>query len=49
MGVADDGSPDRRHVSAATEREVLTKVRRLERSRQSGRIAVSGRAPTVEA
>ena len=49
MGVSDDGSPDRRHVSASTQREVVRKVRALERARDSGQVTAAGRAPTVEA
>lgn len=49
MGVRDDGKPDRRHVSATTEAEVIRKVRALERDRDAGRARKPGRAPTVQA
>jgi integrase len=49
MGVRDDGTPDRRHVSARTEAEVRQKVRALERDRDAGRVRRPGRAWTVEA
>jgi integrase len=48
MGVHDDGKPDRRHVSAATEAEALRKVRDLEKDRDAGRVKRPGRAWTVE-
>lgn len=48
MGQRDDGSPDRRHVSAKTEAEALRKVRELEKDRDAGRIRRPGRAWTVE-
>jgi integrase len=48
MGVLDNGRPDRRHVSAKTEAEVLQKVRDLEKDRDAGRIKRPGRAWTVE-
>ncbi|HEY3008656.1 MAG TPA: site-specific integrase [Micromonosporaceae bacterium] len=48
MGVRDDGTPDRRHVSAKTEASVLTKIRDLERDRDAGRVTRPGRAWTVE-
>jgi len=48
MGVKNDGTTDRRHVMARTEREVTLKVRELERQRDKGTEADAGRAPTVE-
>ncbi|HVU62132.1 MAG TPA: tyrosine-type recombinase/integrase [Mycobacteriales bacterium] len=48
MGTTDDGRPDRRHVTAATQRDVAAKVRELERARDTGRAATAGRAPTVQ-
>jgi integrase len=48
MGVKDDGSPDRRHVRGRNEAEVTRKVRKLERERDKGNAANSGKAPTVE-
>lgn len=48
MGIADDGSPDRRHRRAASEAEVTEKVRELEAQRDGGRASKPGRAPTVE-
>ena len=48
MGVKDDGSTDRRHVSAKTEAEVIRKVRALEKDRDAGRVKRPGRAWTVE-
>jgi len=49
MGVRDDGKPDRRHVSAKTESEVIAKVRKLERERDDGRTTSAGRKMKVEA
>lgn len=48
MGVRDNGTSDRRHVSAKTEAEVWRKVRDLEKDRDAGRIKRPGRAWTVE-
>ena len=48
MGVRDNGAPDRRHVSAKSEAEVLRKVRELEKDRDAGRTKRPGRAWTVE-
>jgi integrase len=48
MGVKDDGSPDRRHVTGKSETIVTRKVRDLERKRDAGNAANAGRAPTVE-
>ena len=36
VGVRDDGRPDRRHVMASTQAEIVTKVRKLEQERGSG-------------
>jgi integrase len=47
VGIKDDGSPDRRHRSAATETAVTRKVRELERKRDSGSAGKAGRALTV--
>jgi integrase len=47
MGLADDGSPDRRHRTARTEAEVTRKVRALERARDSGQRVARGQAMTV--
>jgi hypothetical protein len=44
VGVNNDGSPDRRHRSAATQTEVTRKVRELERKRDSGGAGKAGRA-----
>ncbi|MEV0392308.1 tyrosine-type recombinase/integrase [Polymorphospora rubra] len=48
VGVRDDGRPDRRHVQATTEREVIRKVRELERNRDSGTVRKPGQRWTVE-
>jgi integrase len=48
MGVKNDGSPDRRHVTGKTEKAVTEKVRKLEAERYAGNAANAGRAPTVE-
>jgi integrase len=48
MGVRDDGRPDRRHVSASTEAEVIRKVRGLEKDRDSGNVRKPGHGWTVE-
>ena len=47
-GVKDDGSPDRRHIKRATEAEVISEVRRIERERHDGKLRKAGRAWTVE-
>jgi integrase len=47
VGVRDDGRPDRRHVQARTQAEVIAKVRGLERERDSGRVPRPGRHWTV--
>jgi integrase len=46
-GHGPDGRRDRRHVSAKTRAEVVSKVRALERQRESGNLATAGRIPTV--
>src|SRR5262245_10844268 len=48
MGVSDNGTPDRRHVSAKTEAQVLQKIRALEKARDLGKLAKPGRPWTVE-
>jgi integrase len=47
VGVRDDGKPDRRHVRGKTKAEVTEKVRKLERQRDSGRMAKAGQRWTV--
>lgn len=47
VGVRDDGKPDRRHVRGATEAEVVKKVRKLERERDTGKVRRAGRAETL--
>lgn len=42
VGVRDDGRTDRRHVMAKTKGEVVTKVRKLEKLRDSGRVPKPG-------
>ena len=48
MGVKNDGSPDRRHVSGKNQADVTEKVRKLEAQRDAGKPSKAGRAPTVE-
>ena len=48
MGVRDDGTPDRLHVASKDRAKVASKVRQLERQRDSGNIARPGRPWTVE-
>jgi integrase len=48
IGVRDNGKPDRRHVQAKTESEVIRKVRALEQERGAGRVRKPGRGWTVE-
>lgn len=48
VGVRNDGRPDRRHVQAMTEAEVIRKVRALERERDSGTVRKVGQRWTVE-
>lgn len=47
VGSRDDGSPDRRHVMG-TEADVIRKVRKLERERESDTVRASGPTWTVE-
>jgi integrase len=49
MGVRNDGSPDRRHVTGRTEKTVTGKVRALEKQREQGTVAEAGTALTVAA
>ncbi len=48
VGVKDDGSPDRRHRMARDEKTLRTKVRELEKQRDTGTAGVVGAAWTVE-
>lgn len=48
VGVKNNGRPDRRHVQAMTEAEVIRKVRALERERDSGTVRKVGQRWTVE-
>jgi hypothetical protein len=48
VGVLDNGRPDRRHVQARTEAEVIRKVRKIERDRDTGRVRKPGNDWTVE-
>ncbi|MGH3889171.1 MAG: tyrosine-type recombinase/integrase [Pseudonocardiaceae bacterium] len=48
VGVLDNGKPDRRHVQATTEAEVIRKVRKLERDRDTGKVRKPGNEWTVE-
>nr|WP_206745649.1 site-specific integrase [Jatrophihabitans sp. GAS493] len=48
VGVKGDGSPDRRHVRAQSEAEIIKKVRKLERDRESGSVVRAGEKWTVE-
>jgi integrase len=48
MGIKGDGRRDRRHVSAVTRGEVVSKVRDLEAKRDAGSVRASGRPMTVE-
>ncbi|WP_353943706.1 site-specific integrase [Streptomyces sp. HUAS MG91] len=50
VGVRDDGSSDRRHVSSKiSEAEVIKKVRELEKQRDAGKVRKPGRPWTVKA
>jgi integrase len=49
VGVKDDGTPDRRHVSRKTRAEVTKLVRELEKQRDAGTVRKPGRAWTVKA
>lgn len=42
VGVRDDGKPDRRHVQGKTEADVIRKVRKLERERDTGKVSQTG-------
>lgn len=48
VGVRDDGRPDRRHVTGRSEAAVRTKIRNLERARNTGNLAKAGETWTVE-
>ncbi|WP_024875357.1 tyrosine-type recombinase/integrase [Saccharomonospora piscinae] len=48
VGVRDDGRPDRRHVQAKSQADVIRKVRKLERERDSGSLRRVGESWTVE-
>jgi integrase len=48
MGTKGDGKRDRRHVSARTRAEVVTKVRALETKRDAGSAHAAGKAMKVE-
>ncbi len=43
MGLKDNGRRDRRHVSGAKRKDVVEKVRELERKRDAGVSGVAGR------
>lgn len=47
VGVRDDGSPDRRHVMGKTQAGVISKVRKLEGQRDTGRVPKAGERWTV--
>lgn len=47
VGVKDDGTPDRRHVSRKTRPEVTKVVRELERQRDKGAVRKAGQSWTV--
>ena len=46
-GVRPDGKPDRRHVSAKTRKELVPKVRELEKKRDTGIAHTAGRQTTM--
>ncbi|MFD4536251.1 tyrosine-type recombinase/integrase [Kitasatospora sp. NPDC058397] len=48
VGVKDDGTPDRRHVSAKTRPEVTAKVRKLEQLSDDGTVHKAGQKWTVD-
>jgi integrase len=48
VGLKPDGGADRRHVTAATQKEVTRKVRALEKARTDGAVTDAGRAPILE-
>lgn len=47
MGLKDDGTPDRRHVTGKTRSVVARKVRQLEKARDSGSNPQAGKSPTL--
>lgn len=49
VGVKDDGTPDRRHLSRKTRAEAVKAVRDLEKERDSGKVRKAGKPWTVEA
>lgn len=49
VGVKDDGTPDRRHVSRKTRAEVTKLVRELEKQRDAGTVRKPGKPWTVKA
>jgi integrase len=48
VGIKDDGTPDRRHVSAKTRPEATKKVRDLEKIRDGGVVPKAGKGWTVK-
>ncbi|MFF2330398.1 MULTISPECIES: tyrosine-type recombinase/integrase [unclassified Streptomyces] len=48
VGVKDDGTPDRRHVSRKTRAEVTKTVRELEQQRDKGAVRKAGQSWTIE-
>lgn len=48
VGFADDGSPDRRHVTGKSKGVVVAKVRALEKNRDQGQVQRAGHRWTVE-
>lgn len=48
VGVKDDGTPDRRHVTAKTRAEVTKKVRQPEKDRDAGTVRKPGQQWTVK-
>ncbi|MGF1647169.1 MAG: tyrosine-type recombinase/integrase [Kineosporiaceae bacterium] len=48
VGARDDGRPDRRHVQATTEAEVIRRVRELEKGRDSATVPKAGQRWTVQ-
>lgn len=48
VGVRDDGTPDRRHVSRKSRGEAIKAVRALEKARDAGAVKRPGKAWTVE-
>lgn len=47
VGIKDDGTPDRRHVSGKTESIVKAKVRKIEKERDGGTLRKAGETWTV--